>query len=144
MADRGESILDCFVSHLKSKICNLKFLLSPEGKALGQESGQPGLDDFLLRRLEIVFYAALLDHVLFNVINAVGGMPIAIARLANTAGVDEILSGGVDLKLLDAHATHAAFFPNKSHRHVGMAEKTNSRVLIGKAGGGVEIVEDVS
>ena len=91
---RGLQSLDATLQNLQSKIFTLKFLLASESESLGQERRQAGLDNFLLRGFEIVFYAPLLDHVFFHVVNAISGAPVAVARLPHAARVDEILFRG--------------------------------------------------
>ena len=76
--------------HDAVKPWNSKRALSAEFEAIGQQTGQTGLNDLLLRGREVVFYAPLFDHMVFDVINAIGGAPIAVARLADAADVNEI------------------------------------------------------
>src|ERR1019366_2872842 len=93
--------------------------IAPEGQAVSQKGRKASLDDLLLRGLQIVFHSALFDDVFFDVIDAISSAPISIARLTDTAGVDEILFGHVDLKLFNPLAAHPFFFSNKRHRHMG-------------------------
>src|ERR1017187_10440396 len=86
--------------------------LPPAAQALSQKRRQASLDDLLLRGLQIVFHSAIFDDVFFDVIDAISGAPISIARLADTAGVDEILFGHVNLKLFNPLAAHPFFFSN--------------------------------
>ena len=117
--------------------------LTTEGQSIGQAFRQAGLEDFLLRGVDIVFYAPLLDHILLGMINAIGGTPIAVARLADAAGVDEIFFRRLNRDLLDLQPLHAVI-AHEGDRDMGVPEKTNRRVLISEAGDGVEIVEDVA
>ena len=58
---------------------------------------QAGVDNFFLGGCEIVFHPALFNHIAFDVINAIRGVPIAVARLADAAYVDEVFLAGIDL-----------------------------------------------
>src|SRR6202011_3942887 len=78
-----------------------------------------------------------------DVINAIRGAPITIARLADAAHVNEIFLGGVDPQFVDPLALHA-FIPDESHRHMSVTEKANGGVLISEARRGVEIIEDIA
>src|SRR5205085_11840057 len=51
--------------------------LPPQLEALSEQAGQAGLDDFLLGGRKIIFYPPLFDHVLVDVVNAVGRAPVA-------------------------------------------------------------------
>ena len=63
--------------------------------------------------------------------------------MADAADVDEVLSTGLDPELRVSAAAHDAV-ADKSHRDVRVAEKTDRRVLVGKARGGGESVKDVT
>ena len=96
-----------------------------------------------MRRCQIVFHAALFDDIFVEVVNTVSRAPVGISRLAHTACVNKIFLCHVDPELFNAD-TFYAFIANECHRHVRVAEKTNSGVLISEAGGGVQIVEDIT
>src|SRR5438309_6960137 len=79
--------------NLQSSIYNLKFLLTSQLQAIGEQARQTCLDDFLLRSRQVIFYAPLFDHIPFNVVNAISRAPIAIPRLADAADIDKIFFG---------------------------------------------------
>ena len=79
----------------------------PMLKSIGKQSRQAGLQDLLLRGVDIIFYAPLFDHVSFRIENAIGGTPIAIARLADASGVNEIFLCRLDRDLIDLQPLHA-------------------------------------
>ena len=64
--------------------------LPTDRKPVGETIRKAGLADFVLRGLEVVFDPALLDHLTVDVEDAIGGAPIAIARLTDAAAIDEI------------------------------------------------------
>src|SRR6266487_3694024 len=118
-------------------------ILSANRKSFREWWREAGLDDFLLRGGDLVFYAPLLDDVVLHVINAVGGAPITVARLTDTAGINEILFVRLDPEQLGSDASDAVI-ADKGARHMSMAKETNGRVLIGETRSRVEIVEDVT
>ena len=118
-------------------------ILSASRKSFREWRWEAGLDDFLLRGGELIFYPPLLDDVVFNVINAVGGAPIGVARLTDAAGINEILFARLDAEQFGAD-TSDAVVADKGHGYMSMAEETNGRVLIGETRGCVEIIEDVT
>ena len=117
--------------------------LSAKFQTFRQEARQPGFDDLVLRRRDVVFHPPLFDHVFIDVVNAVGRAPIAVPRLPHAAGVDEIFFGRLDHELVDLHAFDAVV-ADEGAGYVGVSEKANGGVLIGKARGRIERVEDVS
>src|SRR5713101_6366413 len=120
----------------------MRLILSSDREPFGEHVRQAGLDDFLLRGRDVVFYTPLLDAVVLDVINAIGRAPISVARLADAADVNEIFFARLDAQLFDSHPMDAVI-ANESHGHMGVTEKANGGVLISEARGGVEIVEDV-
>src|SRR5207244_6262269 len=107
-----------------------------------EQTRQPSGDNFFAGLFDRIANATLLDQIFIGMVNAIGGAPITIARLADTAGVNEIFFAkfNVNLFLLGAAG---ALVPNKSALNVGMSKKTNSGVLTNETGGGVEIAEEV-
>ena len=118
-------------------------ILSANRKAFREEWRQAGLDDFLLRGSELVFYSPLFNDAVVDVVDAVSGAPIGVARLTDAAGVNEILFARLDAEQFDSHASYS-FVTDKGHGHVGVTEEANGRVLIGETRGRVEIIEDVT
>src|SRR6266850_2655007 len=104
---------------------------------------QPGVDDFFLRACEIVFHPPLFDHRALDMINAIRRAPIGIAWLTDAAGINKIFFARIDPQLVDSLSLHAVV-AHEGHRHMGVPEETNARVLISEARGSVEIVEDVA
>jgi hypothetical protein len=129
--------------NLQSEIYNLKFLLAPQLQAVGEQVRQPCLDDLFLRRGEIVFYAALFDHVFFDVVNAVGGAPITIARLADAANVNEVFFRFLDGEPVHLHFLYAVI-PHECSGHVRVPEEADRRLLVRETGNGIETVKDVA
>src|SRR2546423_8848778 len=121
----------------------MDLMLSAKFQALCQHARQTGLDDLFLRRRKVVLPPALFDNVFVDLINAVGRAPIAIARLADTAGIDEIFLRGFDDELVGIHAFDAVV-ADEGARDVSVAEKADGGVLIGEARRGIESIEDVS
>ena len=76
-------------------------------------------------------------------VNAIGRVPVPVARLADASHVDEIFFAGLDSQLVDL-LTLNTFVPDERHWHVGMPKKTNGGVLVSKTGGSVEIVKHVA
>src|SRR6266404_2035944 len=118
-------------------------ILSANRKSFRERRRQTGLDDFLLRDGDLIFHSPLLDDVVLNVINAVGGSPIAIAWLTDAAGIDEIFFARLDAKQLNAD-TSDPVVADKRHGYMSMPEETNGRVLISETRGRIEIIEDIT
>src|SRR5204862_4679180 len=64
--------------------------LATERQTVGEQTRQPGGDNFFAGLFDGVANTALLDQIFVGVVNAIGGAPITIARLSDTAGVNEI------------------------------------------------------
>ena len=118
-------------------------LSASHSKPLGKQSRQTSLRDFLLRGGEIVFYSQQFDEVVLDVVNTISGAPVSITRLPHTAGVDEIFFAGLNTNVLGS-LTPDALIAHEYHRHMRMAEETDSRPLIRKTRDGVEIIEYVA
>ena len=58
---------------------------------LGEHRRQAGGDDFLLSLGDVILDAAEHDEVVIEVEDRITGAPVAVARLADGADVDEIL-----------------------------------------------------
>src|SRR2546423_7389494 len=112
-------------------------------KALGQEPRQTSLRDFLLRGWQIVFQAQQLDKLVFYIVNAICCVPVAVTRLPDAAGVNEIFFCGLDANVLGSLAPNA-FGAHEYHRHMGVAEETNGRALISETRDGIEIIKHVA
>src|SRR5436189_1227809 len=112
-------------------------------KPLGKEPWQTGFTDFLLRGGEIVLCSQQFDEIVLDVVNTISSAPVSVARLANTARVDEIFLARLNTNVLGVVAPDAVI-AHKYHRHMRVAEKTDGRPLIRKTRDGVEIVEYVA
>ena len=66
-----------------------------------------------------------------------------VPRLADAAAIDEVLFAGVELDLVERLFRHGNPGGEKE-RFVGVAEKTDRRVLVGEAGCGVGRGHDVT
>src|SRR5581483_46677 len=119
-------------------------ILSSERETFREKRRQSGVNNFLLRNLQVVFHPALFDVLVVEIVNAIRRAPVAVARLADAADVDEIFFCELDAQLIDTNAAHAGVVLNECHRHMGVTEKTNRGVLVSETRGGVEIVEDVT
>src|SRR5262249_19633407 len=75
--------------------------------------------------------------------NAISCAPVAVTWLPNAAGVNEIFFARLDADALGGLASHA-FVAHEYHRHMGMAEKTDGRALIGETRDGIEVIEHIS
>ena len=117
--------------------------LLAHGEAVGEALGEAGVDDFVLGGVDVVLDAAEFDEVLGGGVKAVGGVPVAIARLAYAADVDEVFFVGLDPEALEWEAFDGAVI-DVSARGVGVAVEAEVGVLVAEAGGGIELVEDVA
>ena len=86
--------LDSAALRLGVTVTGERLGLPADRQPVGETVGKPCLTDFVLRSLEVVFDAPLLDDLAVGVEDAVGGAPVAIARLADAAGIDEIFFPG--------------------------------------------------
>ena len=68
---------------------------------------QPRVDNFFLRRGEIVLDPALLNHRAVDVINAVSGAPFVIARLTDAADVNKIFFTRIDPEFIRPLTFHS-------------------------------------
>src|SRR5205823_8400847 len=75
--------------------------------------------------------------------NRIRRLRIAVARLADTADVDEIFSARLDFEFGVSAAAHDAVADERDG-HVRVPEKTNRRVLISETGGCREPVKHVT
>src|SRR5207247_603861 len=112
-------------------------------ESLGEEARQAGLRDFLLRRREIVLYPQQFDQVVVDIVNAIRSAPVPVARLSDTAGVNEVFFAWLDPNVLAGLALDT-FVANKRHRHMGVPEKTDCRALIRKTREGIEMIEHIN
>src|SRR4029453_11201644 len=118
-------------------------LSAPHSKPPGKQSRQTSLRVFLLRGGEIVFYSQQFDEVVLDVVNTISGAPVSVTGLADAAGVDEIFFARLNTNVLGGLAPDAVI-AHKYHRHMRVAEKTDSCPLIRKTRDGVEIIEHVA
>ena len=117
--------------------------LLSELEPLGQHAGQTRFDDFLLRGGEVVFEATLLDYIFLRLVNAVCRAPIAVTRLSDTAGINKIFFRRLNNEMIGLHALHA-IIAHEGAGDMSVAKKTNGGVLVGEAGGRIEIVKNVA
>lgn len=96
-----------------------------------------------MRRSDIVFHTPLFDDILLGMINAVGGTPVSIARLANAADVDEIFFPVLDRDLIHFHTINT-IRSNEGDRDVRVSEKAKRGMLISEARDRVEVVQHVT
>ena len=89
--------------NLKFAILDLQFSAT-DGETVSEAVGQTGLADFSLCRFEVVLDPPLFDHLAIGVQDAIGGAPVAIARLSDAAGVDEIFFPRSQADLTDGDA----------------------------------------
>src|SRR5215204_2540614 len=113
-----------------------------KSQPFGQSRGEAGIEDFFLGLGDVIIEPAQFDRGLVHVVNDVSGFGIIIAGLTDGADVDEIFFTGLNLELgVGATADHAV--ADEGDRDMGMAEEADGSVLVGKAGGGGEFVEDI-
>src|SRR6185436_6522343 len=112
-------------------------------KPLCEQPWQTSFRYFLLRGGEIVFYSQQFDEVVVDVVNAISRAPVSVTRLAHAACVNEIFFASFNTNVIGGLTTDAVF-AHKYHRHMRVAEKTDSCPLIRKARSGVEIIEYVA
>src|SRR5204863_8044738 len=105
-----------------------------QGQPFRQSRRQTSRHDFGLRGRNVVVQTAQFDRAFVHVVNRIRRLRIAVARLANTADVDEILSARFDFEFGVSAAAHDAVADERVS-HVRVTEKTNRRVLIRKTGG---------
>ena len=74
--------------------------LTTLGEAGGEALGQVGVADALLRGLHVIRDAVIGDLPGAGIEEGEGGAPVAVARLAHGAGIDEVGACGVDLDQL--------------------------------------------
>src|SRR5204863_719731 len=113
-----------------------------ESKTVGQQTRQPSRNNFFAGLVDRVANTTLLDQIFIGVVDAIGGAPITITRLADAAGVNKIFFAKFDVNLFLLSAA-GALVPNKSASNMGVTKKTNGGVLISEAVGGIEIAKDV-
>ena len=117
--------------------------LFAEGEALGEPGREAGIENFLLCGGDIVFQAAKLNSRFIDVVDDISGFGIIVARLADSADVDEIFLTGLDFEFrIRSAANHAV--ADESDGDVRVAEETNASVLVGETGGGGQFVENVA
>src|SRR3954468_5092426 len=121
--------------------------LRPEGQPVRQGVGQAGFADAALRLLDGVFDAIPADDPLVAVVGHVGSTGIAVAGLADGAGIDEITAPGIELDAAARaaqrlHSQQATFQPEQ-RRDVSVAEEGHRRLKTGEDLPGVNVREDV-
>jgi len=107
------------------------------GEAGGESRGEVGGEDAVLGRFEVVRSAVEVDDLGSGVEQGEGGSPIAVAGLADRAGIDHVTSGGFQLKrdrfgladgaVFGTEAVGAGAIGEEPSLQVGMAEERNRR-----------------
>ena len=118
-------------------------ILAPDGEAFSQERRQAGFNDFLVRGRHIVPDASLFDIVCIEIVDAIRSTPIAVAWLANAADIDEIFSFRFDADFFQRKANHRSIADIEA-RCMSVSKKANLRFLLGKARGGIELIEHIA
>src|ERR1039458_10898123 len=119
------------------------FILPSELQPFGEAFRQAGGADFFLGGGDVVIEPAKFNGSGVHVVNDIGGLGVVVARLADGADVDEILFGRINFKFGIGAAADGGV-AHEGDGHVGVAEEADLGVLLGKAGGGGELVEDVT
>ena len=127
----------------ESEIGNRKSLLASQLQPFGQQARQTCLDNFSLSGRQVVFYATLFDHIFVDVINAIGGAPIAIPGLADAANVNKVFFRFLDRELIDLQFLYA-IIAHECSCDVRVSEEANRGGLIGETCDGIETVKDVA
>src|SRR5207249_4893948 len=109
--------------------------LLPDRQPIRKPWRQAGFENFLLRFRDVVIKPAQFDRAFVQVVNNVSSLRIAVARLADAADVDEIFAAGFNLEFRVGSAPDDAV-PDKSDRHVSVAEEADAGVLVSETGGG--------
>ena len=119
----------------------------PEAEALGQGRRELLVDDLPLGLFDVVLDPAELDGPGLGVVDGEGGPGIAVARLADRAGIDEIADALFELDLvgvpLEEGALDVAVLLGVDEGEVGVAEEADRRLDVGEGLGRVELAEDV-
>ncbi len=118
--------------------------LFAQGQPVGQALGQSSIQYLGLGFLEIILQPAQLDCPGLEVVDGVSGTGIPGPGLAHAADVDEILFALLDRQLVVLAAGNRVVLADKSQRHMGVAEKTDARILVGEAGCCVEFAHHVA
>src|SRR5205814_3157772 len=85
----------------------------------------------------------LFDHMVFDVINAIGGAPIAVTRLADAANVNEVFFRFLNSKLIDPYFLYGVI-ADECSCYVGVPKEANRGLLISKTCGSIETVKDIA
>lgn len=83
-------------------------ILTADGKTFGQPARQTRLENGFLRSGEIVFEAPQLHFIAAGIVNAIGGSPVSVTRLPDTANVDQVFLPALknqDVERNNSHAT---------------------------------------
>ena len=119
----------------------------PEAEALGQGRRELLVDDLPLGLFDVVLDAAELDRPGLGVVDGEGGPGIAVARLADRAGIDEVAHALLEPDLvrvpLEERALDVAVLVGVDEGEMGVAEEADRRLDVGEGLGGVELAEDV-
>ena len=94
-------------------------------------------------RRHVVLDAAQFDQVVGQIENDVSGFRVAVAGLADGAGVDEVFAADLDFDLAVHAALDALLVADEGDGQVGVTVETDRGVLVGDAGGSREFVEHV-
>src|SRR5262249_36229869 len=91
-----------------------------------------------------IFHPQQFDKIALKIVNAVPCAPVTVAWLAYATDIDEILSARLDASVFFPFLPDAGLAPNKDHRHMGVAKKTDSSPLISETCRRVERVKNVA
>src|SRR5947209_10133850 len=121
--------------------------LGPERQPVRQGMGEAGFADAALRLLNGIFDPVPADDAPGAVVGHVGGPRIAVAGLADGAGVDEVAPPGIELDAAAraAQGLHSQQPPlqPEERRDVGVAEEGHRHLVAGEDLPGVDVGEDV-
>ena len=131
------------MSDVRTFLHSAFFPLPSELQPFGETFGQAGGADFFLGGGNVVIEPAQFNGSGVHVVDDVGAFGVVVAWLADGADVDEIFFGRINFKFGIGAAADGGV-AHEGDGHVGVAEETNLGVLVGKAGGGGELVKDVA
>ena len=114
-----------------------------ERQAVSEPRRKSCRQNFPLSFRQIIAQPAQSDHALFFIKHHISGSPISIPWLPDAARVHEVLLTRFQDQLIEWQSDNRTVL-NVSSRGVGMAKKTKIGGLLGKAGGGVQLIQDIA
>ena len=112
-------------------------------QAVGQSRRQSGVADFFLRRRNVVLEPVQLDQVLIKIEGDVAGLGLPIAGLSDGADIEKILAANFQLDAGVQAALDSVGPPHKTDGNMRVSVEANLGVMIVKAIGSGELVENV-